>query len=184
MTSILITGISGVGKTTITRKLAEEFNIPYISIGDIIYSIAKRELNISKREELYELEPRIRKEIQKEANLEIRRFVNKNELLLIDDKLVIFEKDIIFPHCSFIDDYKIKYIILIIDKPQNIIDRIKRDKRKRIIKDKVLLIQEQHLLESFVYRFAFSVDYIFRIPPVYSISKEILKFIIKNEGVL
>ena len=90
---ILITGISGVGKTTLLSKILPEFadRINLINFGDFMFNKAKDKFNLSSRDELAKyFHLREYKELQYEVAREIKKIASQErKTTLLDTHLVL-----------------------------------------------------------------------------------------------
>ena len=55
MTVIVVTGIPGVGKTTVMKKAAEGINVEFVTFGTIMEEIAKEMKLVKDRDEMRKL---------------------------------------------------------------------------------------------------------------------------------
>ncbi|PKK86397.1 MAG: adenylate kinase [Thermoplasmata archaeon HGW-Thermoplasmata-1] len=67
MGAIVVTGIPGVGKTTVMQKAAEGMNIEFVTYGTEMFEVAKSMGLVKDRDEMRRLSPDVQKEVQKKA---------------------------------------------------------------------------------------------------------------------
>jgi len=64
MALIVVTGIPGVGKTTVMKKAAEGMNIKFVTLGTVMYDIAKEIGWVKDRDEMRKLTLKQQKDLQ------------------------------------------------------------------------------------------------------------------------
>ncbi len=67
MGAIIVTGIPGVGKTTVMESAAKARNIPITVYGSIMFEVAAAKGLVKSRDDMRKLPPATQKEIQREA---------------------------------------------------------------------------------------------------------------------
>jgi adenylate kinase len=84
MKCVVVTGIPGVGKTTVLNaaleKLEEKFEI--INFGDKMFEVAGKEGLVSNRDEMRKLPPEVQKDIQKLAAIAIAKRAEENNVIV------------------------------------------------------------------------------------------------------
>lgn len=182
MVSILITGVSGVGKTTIAQKLSNEFGVTYLSTGDIIFEIASKIGVAQKREDLYDLPVNLRRRIHFKARKKIMELIQSHSIIILDDKLIIFEGSIIYPPPSYFRDYKVSFVILLKDNPRDILKRVAKDQTKvRISRDANMIAHEQEIIENYLKKMKNKESFeLVIIKPNYNLVREIFIAILKK----
>lgn len=69
---VVVTGVPGVGKTTLCRRVSKDLNYNYVNYGDLMLSIAKSRDLASTDLQMFNLDIEIQHEIWKSAALEIK----------------------------------------------------------------------------------------------------------------
>ena len=64
MVVIVVTGIPGVGKTTVMKKAAEGIDIDFVTMGTVMYDIAKEEGIVEDRDDMRKLSLSQQKDLQ------------------------------------------------------------------------------------------------------------------------
>lgn len=67
MGAIIVTGIPGVGKTTVMEAAASKAGRPIVVYGTVMFDVAKERGLVSHRDEMRRLEPAVQKEVQRAA---------------------------------------------------------------------------------------------------------------------
>ncbi len=67
MGAIIVTGIPGVGKTTVMDAAAEKAGRPVIQYGSVMFEVASEQGLVSHRDEMRSLEPAVQREVQQAA---------------------------------------------------------------------------------------------------------------------
>lgn len=73
MGAIVVTGVPGVGKTTVMNAAAEATQRTVVVYGTEMFEVAKRRKLVTHRDEVRKLAPEVQREIQKEAALRIAK---------------------------------------------------------------------------------------------------------------
>ncbi len=76
-TSIFISGPSAVGKTTVAKGLAKEFNLQYLSGGDVLKEMAKEHGFNSDGDDWWDTEEGMKFLSQREQNSEFDKNLDK-----------------------------------------------------------------------------------------------------------
>lgn len=76
MSVIVVTGIPGVGKTTVMKKAAEGMDIEFVTFGTVMEEIAKKMKLIKNRDEMRKLTLEQQKELQIKSAEQIARMKN------------------------------------------------------------------------------------------------------------
>lgn len=71
MGAIIVTGIPGVGKTTVMEAAAKARNLKIAVFGSVMFDVASSRRLVATRDEMRKLPPEQQKEIQREAALRI-----------------------------------------------------------------------------------------------------------------
>jgi adenylate kinase len=71
MGAIIVTGIPGVGKTTVMETAAKERNLPIAVYGTVMFEVAQKNGLARNRDEMRRLPPETQKAIQREAAVRI-----------------------------------------------------------------------------------------------------------------
>ncbi|MBC7109773.1 MAG: adenylate kinase [Archaeoglobi archaeon] len=67
MAVIIVTGIPGVGSTSVAKKVLEKSEFKYVNYGDVMFEIASEKGLVKHRDEIRKLPEGLQREIQKEA---------------------------------------------------------------------------------------------------------------------
>ncbi|MEA3190207.1 MAG: adenylate kinase [Thermoplasmata archaeon] len=67
MGAIIVTGIPGVGKTTVMETAAKSRKLPIAVYGSVMFEVAQRSGTVQSRDEMRKLPATVQKQIQKEA---------------------------------------------------------------------------------------------------------------------
>lgn len=89
---VLVVGVPGVGKTTLINESMKYIKrkVKYVSVGDVIFEIAKNEYGIENRDEIRKkLSYEKQEELQVKAFRRIKEMENKDEILILDTHFII-----------------------------------------------------------------------------------------------
>lgn len=73
MGAIVVTGVPGVGKTTVMNAAAEAAKRPVVVYGTVMFEVAQRRKLVKSRDEMRKLPPETQREVQKEAAKQIAK---------------------------------------------------------------------------------------------------------------
>lgn len=129
---VLVVGVPGVGKTSVIKEAMKyiQKQVKYISVGDIIFEIAKQEYNIQNRDEIRKvLSYEKQEELQMKAFQKIKYLDNPNEILILDTHFVIESYNGFIPGIirKFAEIIKPEAIAVIIADPDKIFLRRLKD---------------------------------------------------------
>jgi len=94
MIRILITGVSGIGKSTLTEKLCKELNFFNLKVSRINFKIANRKFFISTVDDIKSLTKTQLDEVHMRAKSQIKNIMQENQNVIIDDHLFVkYEKN-------------------------------------------------------------------------------------------
>lgn len=79
MGAIVVTGVPGVGKTTVMNAAAEAAKRPVVVYGSEMFEVAKERGLVSSRDAMRKLAPTVQREIQKEA---ARRIATRGDVIV------------------------------------------------------------------------------------------------------
>lgn len=85
MKSIVISGPPAVGKTTVAKGLAEEFQLKYLSGGDVLKEMAKEQGFDSGSDDWWDTEEGMKFLSQREQNSEFDKKLDKKLILLFNE---------------------------------------------------------------------------------------------------
>ena len=128
--TILITGISGVGKTTFAKRISEEFKLNHISIGDVVLDIARELYYVEHRDDVKNLERNKLEKVHSSVVEEVlNRITDSKNRTLIEDNLFVYRdsNELVQPPKGYLDRYNISHVVLLLDKPSRIIKRRNED---------------------------------------------------------
>ncbi|BFI73419.1 adenylate kinase [Nanoarchaeota archaeon] len=128
---ILVAGVPGVGKTSVINESKKymKYDFKVISVGDIIFELAKEKYNISDRDEIRKkLSVEQQEELQLEAMRKIKEMEKEGDLIL-DTHLVIESYAGYIPGIirKFAEILKPDGIAIIVSDPDKIFVRRLRD---------------------------------------------------------
>lgn len=73
MGTIIVTGVPGVGKTTVVTEAAEKAGLEVVVYGSEMFRVAKDRGLVADRDEMRKLDPAVQRQVQKEAAEAIAR---------------------------------------------------------------------------------------------------------------
>ncbi len=154
---IILCAIPGSGKTTITNKVKQKLpNVRIVNVGNIIFEIVKKELNIKDRDEMRKkLTIKQNKKYQEMAAKEISKMNDK--FILIDTHTSIKTEFGYFPTLSEKISELINPDIIVICEynPSDIINRrLKDPNRKRDLETESEMEKTQKIMIEFAYEAA------------------------------
>ncbi|MDV3103075.1 adenylate kinase [Thermococcus waiotapuensis] len=164
---VMITGIPGVGKSTITRLALQKSRIKFrlVNFGDLMFEEAKKLGLVEHRDEMRKLDPQIQKELQLKAaqrTVEIAR----EEPVLLDTHATIktpmgyllgFPKEVI-------ETIRPNFIVIIEATPSEILGRRLRDlKRDRDVETEEQIERHQDLNRAAAVAYAMHSDALIKI---------------------
>lgn len=71
--AIVVTGVPGVGKTTVMNAAAEAKKLKVVVYGTVMFELAKAKKLVQHRDEMRKLRPEVQRSIQKEAAQQIQK---------------------------------------------------------------------------------------------------------------
>jgi len=151
MIRILITGVSGIGKSTLTEKLCKELNFFNLKVSRINFKIANRKFFISTVDDIKSLTKTQLDEVHMRAKSQIKNIMQENQNVIIDDHLFVkYEKNKLkLPPKDYFNFFEITLVILLVAKPKSIFKRRNNDHtRKRDIISIEEINYEQEFLKK------------------------------------
>lgn len=131
--SILITGISGIGKSTVAKNLSINLNIPHICVGKLLEKLAKERYGLDSRDEIKNIPLDKILLLHGEGKKQILKLIKLNRFVVLDDHLAPLSQG--GKKIKLLDDYITTYSIkavFFLTSPSNLIrERINNDKIKR-----------------------------------------------------
>jgi len=73
MGSILVTGVPGIGRTTLLRSVRAKVGLPIVTFGSVMYNVARSRGLLSHRDEMRRLPPEAQLEVQRVAALSVAK---------------------------------------------------------------------------------------------------------------
>lgn len=141
---IVVTGIPGVGKTTVMQKAAEGTDIKFVTFGTVMIDIAKELGLVRDRDEMRKLTL----EDQKKLQIKTAERVSKIENVIVDTHCTIKTTKGYMPGLpeDVVKKLKPNNIILVEANPEEIFNRRKTDNTRNRDPDPVEKIKEhQHM---------------------------------------
>lgn len=141
--TVVVTGVPGVGKTSLCRKVCEDLGYIYINYGDLMLSIAKSRDLASTDSEMFSLDMELQYDIWKSAALKIKDM----------DKVLIDLHGVDQSPLGYIISLptriiKPDIIVLIESSLENILQRREKDNKKRITDTIKSLSEHMHILKT------------------------------------
>ncbi|RLF54770.1 MAG: adenylate kinase [Thermoplasmata archaeon] len=137
---IVVTGIPGVGKTTVMQKASEGMDIKFVTFGTVMIEIAKRLGWAKDRDEMRKLPL----EKQKELQIRTAEEVSKMGKVIVDTHCTIKTPQGYMPGLPewVITRLKPRAIVIVEADPEEIYNRRQKDKSRRRDPDTVDEIRE------------------------------------------
>lgn len=137
---IVVTGIPGVGKTTVMQKAAEGMNIKFVTFGTVMIEIAKRLGWAKDRDEMRKLPLEKQKELQIKTAEEVAKMGN----VIVDTHCTIKTPQGYMPGLPewVVTKLKPKTIVIVEADPEEIYNRRQKDETRRRDQDSIEEIAE------------------------------------------
>ena len=141
---IVVTGIPGVGKTTVMEKAAEGINIKFVTFGTVMIDIAKELGLVQNRDEMRKLTLQQQKELQ----IKTAERVSKMKNVIVDTHCTIKTPKGYMPGLPewVIKKLKPNTIILVEAKPEEIFNRRVNDNTRNRDTDSIDKIKEHQYM--------------------------------------
>ncbi len=151
---VVISGIPGVGKSTILDSVSKKSDYKIINFGSLMFDIAKKENLVSNRDDIRKLNIETQKNIQKLTSNELGKMDN----IIIDTHMSIKSPSGYLPGLPewVLKELNISSFFLIESKPEEIKKRRENDKTRERDNDTVDDIKEQQEINRY-YAAAYSV---------------------------
>lgn len=140
--TVVVTGVPGVGKTSLCKIVAEDLGYNYINYGDLMLSIAESKDLAYTDTEMFSLDMEIQYTIWKETALKIK---NKKKVLV--DLHGVDQSSIGYIVSLPIKIFEPDIILIIEASMDNILWRRSKDAKKRIIDSISSLDEHMHILK-------------------------------------
>ncbi len=128
MNVIVVTGIPGVGKTTVMKKAAEGINVEFVTMGSVMIDIAKEERIVKDRDDMRKLT------LEKQRRLQVKTAekISKMDNVVVDTHCTIKTPQGYMPGLPewVINKLKPKTILLVEADPEEIYNRRRKDKSR------------------------------------------------------
>ncbi|MBC7114747.1 MAG: adenylate kinase [Archaeoglobi archaeon] len=150
MSVIVVTGIPGVGSTSVVKKALEKSDFKYVNYGDVMFEIASERGLVSHRDEIRKLPEKIQREIQKEA---AERISSMSGRVVVDTHCTVKTPKGYLPGLPkwVLDALSPRQIILVEAHPEEILRRRASDKsRKRELVSPEEIAEHQELNRKIV----------------------------------
>lgn len=141
---IVVTGIPGVGKTTVMKKAAEGMNVEFVTFGTVMEEIAKKMRLIKNRDEMRKLTLEQQKELQIKSAEQIARMNN----VILDTHCTVKTPKGYMPGLPewVIKKLKPTAIVIVEADPKEIFDRRANDPTRNRDPDSVEQIAEHQMM--------------------------------------
>jgi adenylate kinase len=126
--TVVVTGVPGVGKTSLCRKVSDDLGYNYVNYGDLMLSIAESRDLASTDTQMFSLDIDIQYQIWKAA---AKRIKDMNSVLV--DLHGVDQSSIGYIISLPVEIIKPDIIVLIESSMDNILGRRKKDTKERII---------------------------------------------------
>jgi len=137
---IVVTGIPGVGKTTVMQKAVEGMNIKFVTFGTVMIEVAKKLGWANDRDEMRKLSIEKQKELQMRTAEEVSKMGN----VVVDTHCTIKTPQGYMPGLPewVIKRLKPKAIVVVEADPEEIFRRREKDKTRKRDPDSIKEIEE------------------------------------------
>ncbi len=164
---VMITGIPGVGKSTITRMALRETKAKFrlVNFGDLMFSVALERGLVKHRDEVRKLDLKTQKSIQLEVAKRIVEMAKKEPILIDTHATVKTPKGYLlgFP-LEVIETIKPDFIVIIEATPSEILGRRLRDlKRDRDVETEEQIQRHQDLNRAAAVAYAMHSDALIKV---------------------
>lgn len=124
---IIVTGVPGVGKSTVMNGVAEKLNFKVVNFGDIMFEKAK-EMGVKNRDEIRKLSAEKQRELQRIAG----EYLGSLDNIIIDTHMSIKTPSGYLPGLPewVLNAIKPSLLVLIEADPESIYSRRKKDKTR------------------------------------------------------
>ena len=126
--TVVVTGVPGVGKTSLCRIVSDDLGYNYVNYGDLMLSVAESRGLASTDSEMFSLDIEIQYTIWKDAALKIK---DMNRVLV--DLHGVDQSSIGYILSLPVEIIKPDIIVLVESSKDNILGRRKKDTKERII---------------------------------------------------
>ncbi|NJF25329.1 adenylate kinase [Thermococcus sp. Bubb.Bath] len=164
---VMITGIPGVGKSTITRLALQKVNIKFrlVNFGDLMFEEAVESGLVHHRDEMRKLDPMIQKELQLKAARKIVGIARKEPVLLDTHATIRTPMGYLlgFPR-EVIETIRPNFVVIIEATPSEILGRRLRDlKRDRDVETEEQIERHQDLNRAAAISYAMHSDALIKV---------------------
>lgn len=137
---IVVTGIPGVGKTTVMKKASEGMNIDFVTMGTVMINIAKEKEIIKDRDEMRNLNL----DQQRDLQVKTAEKISKMDEVIVDTHCTIKTPQGFMPGLPkwVINKLKPKTIVLVEANPEEIHKRRLNDKSRKRDSDTIEEIKQ------------------------------------------
>lgn len=143
---IIVTGIPGVGKTTVLNKAADiarqEYTVEIVNYGSVMFETAVSSGFVENRDQMRLLPPEKQREIQKNAAEIIAKKAAQGKLLIIDTHMLIATPEGYLAGLPewVITTLKPDVIVLVEAEPESIFSRRSKDESRTRDQDSIIEI--------------------------------------------
>lgn len=143
---IVVTGVPGIGKTTVMEKASRAKDIEIVNYGTVMFEIAKN-FGIQKRDEMRKLIPEKQREVQEKAADNIHKMGS----VILDTHCTIKTPRGYLPGLPewVLKKIKPEVIVLVEATPQEIAGRRQKDKSRERDKEIIEDIEEHQMINRF-----------------------------------
>jgi adenylate kinase len=164
---VMITGIPGVGKSTITRLALQKSQVKFrlVNFGDLMFEEAVKQGLVKHRDEMRKLDPMVQKELQLKAAQRIVEIAREEPVLLDTHATIKTPTGYLlgFPR-EVIETIRPNFIVIIEAKPSEILGRRLRDlKRDRDVETEEQIERHQDLNRAAAISYAMHSDALIKI---------------------
>ena len=147
MGAIVVTGVPGIGKTTVMEKASKAKKIEIVNYGTVMFEIAKK-FGIENRDELRKLSPKKQREIQEIAAEKIHEMGD----IILDTHSTIKTLKGYLPGLPewVLKKLKPEVIVLVEAAPQEIAKRRQKDKSRERDKEMIEEIKEHQMINRYI----------------------------------
>jgi adenylate kinase len=164
---VMITGIPGVGKSTITKLALQKANIKFrlVNFGDLMFEEALKSGLVRHRDEMRKLDPMIQKDLQLKAAKKIVEIAQKEPVLLDTHATIRTPMGYLlgFPR-EVIETIRPNFVVIIEATPSEILGRRLRDlKRDRDVETEEQIERHQDLNRAAAISYAMHSDALIKV---------------------
>ena len=144
---IVVTGIPGVGKTTVMKGVAEKENYVIINFGTTMFEEAVSQGLVEYRDDMRRLNPKIQRKLQKKAAQKIALVDN----IIVDTHMTIKTPAGYLPGLPVwvLEELKMDILVLVEGDNKEIYERRNKDKSRKRDDDSIDGIKEHQMINRY-----------------------------------